>query len=285
MRKAFAALGAVALAATLAACGAPSETARNGGADQEGLTTLRVGVNPVPHGEILRYVQENLAADAGLNLEIVEIADYNQPNQQLAQGELNANYFQHRTFLEEWQKANPGDELVYVSDVHVERLGLYSRKHESSADLPEGAEIAVPNDAANLDRALRTLEAEGLITVDPEAGALATESDITDNPRGITVTPLEAAQLPRSLDDVDAAVVNGNYAIEANLTETANALAWEPSDSPDYIEKYANGLVVRAEDVDDPAIRTLSELLRSDEVREYIEQTWQGVVYPVGDRE
>ncbi|MDD6790824.1 MAG: MetQ/NlpA family ABC transporter substrate-binding protein, partial [Thermobifida fusca] len=154
-----------------------------------------------------------------------------------------------------------------------------------SADLPEGAEIAVPNDAANLDRALRTLEAEGLITVDPEAGALATESDITDNPRGITVTPLEAAQLPRSLDDVDAAVVNGNYAIEANLTETANALAWEPSDSPDYIEKYANGLVVRAEDVDDPAIRTLSELLRSDEVREYIEQTWQGVVYPVGDRE
>ena len=285
MRKAFAALGAVALAATLAACGAPSETARNGGADQEGLTTLRVGVNPVPHGEILRYVKENLAADAGLNLEIVEIADYNQPNQQLAQGELNANYFQHRTFLEEWQKANPGDELVYVSDVHVERLGLYSDKHESVADLPDGAEIAVPNDAANLDRALRTLEAEGLITVDPEAGALATESDITDNPRGITVTPLEAAQLPRSLDDVDAAVVNGNYAIEANLTETANELAWEPSDSPDYIEKYANGLVVRAEDVDDPAIRTLSELLRSDEVREYIEQTWQGVVYPVGDRE
>lgn len=285
MRKTTAAIGALTLAAALSACGAPSENAGSGTeAAREDLTTLRIGVNPVPHGEILGFVQDNLAADAGLHLEIVEIADYNQPNPQLAQGELDANYFQHRTFLAEWQKANPDDELVYVSDVHVERLGLYSDKHESVADLPEGAEIAVPNDAANLDRALQTLQAEGLITVDPEAGALATEADITDNPRGITVIPLEAAQLPRSLADVDAAVVNGNYAIEADLTETANELAWEPSDSAEYVENYANGLVVRAEDAEDPAIRTLSELLTGDEVREYVEQTWQGVVFAVGDR-
>ncbi|TDQ52405.1 MetQ/NlpA family ABC transporter substrate-binding protein [Actinorugispora endophytica] len=284
MRRTIAGVGAIALAATVSACGAPSENASDGGPEQEGLTTLTVGVSPVPHGEILAFVQDELAADAGLNLEIVEIADYNQPNPQLAQGELDANYFQHRTFLEEWQAANPDDELAYISDVHVERLGLYSDKHESVGDIPDGAEIAVPNDAANLDRALATLEAEGLITVDPEAGALATEADITDNPKDVTVTPLEAAQLPRSLPDVDAAVVNGNYAIEADLPGTANELAWEPSDTADYVEDYANGLVVRAADAEDPDLVKLGELLHSDEVRAYVEETWQGVVFPVDDQ-
>ncbi|GAB3205367.1 MetQ/NlpA family ABC transporter substrate-binding protein [Marinactinospora thermotolerans] len=280
MRKPWAILAAATLTTTLAACGSPSENA----AQQEGdsdLTTLRIGVNPVPHGDILGFVQENLAEEAGLNLEIVEIADYNQPNPQLAEGALDANYFQHRVFLGEWQAANPDDELVYVSDVHVERLGLYSTKVEDVADIPEGAEIAVPNDAANLDRALTTLEAEGLITVDPEAGALATEKDIADNPKDIKVTPLEAAQLPRSLGDVDAAVVNGNYAIEADLATEANTLAWEPDGGADYVENYANGLVVRAEDQDDPAVTKLAELLHSDEVVSYIEETWQGVVFPV----
>ncbi|GLU46209.1 MetQ/NlpA family ABC transporter substrate-binding protein [Nocardiopsis ansamitocini] len=283
MRKVFGAVGVVTLAVALSACGAPSENA-GGGAEDSDLTTLKIGVSPVPHGEILNFVQDTLAADAGLNLELVEIADYNQPNPQLAQGELDANFFQHRTFLAEWQDANPEDELTYVSDVHVERLGLYSDKHESAEDIPDGAEIAVPNDAANLDRALATLEAEGLITVAADAGALATEADIEDNPKDIVVTPLEAAQLPRSLPDVDAAVVNGNYAIETNLAEESNELAWEPSDGPDYIKDYANGLVVRAEDSEDPDIATLVTLLHSDEVKNYIEETWQGVVYPVDDQ-
>ncbi|MFC7330636.1 MetQ/NlpA family ABC transporter substrate-binding protein [Marinactinospora rubrisoli] len=284
MRKTWAIIGAATLTAALAACGSPSENAAQEDAGGDDLVTLRVGVNPVPHGDILNFVQENLAAEAGLNLEIVEIADYNQPNPQLAEGELDANYFQHRTFLGEWQDANPDDELVYVSDVHVERLGLYSSEHEDVADLPDGAEIAVPNDAANLDRALRTLEAEGLFTMDADAGALATENDIADNPQDITVTPLEAAQLPRSLGDVDAAVVNGNYAIEADLAASANVLAWEPDDAEDYIENYANGLVVRAEDEGDPDIARLAELLHSDEVRQYIEDTWQGVVFPVDEQ-
>ncbi|RCV50238.1 MetQ/NlpA family ABC transporter substrate-binding protein [Marinitenerispora sediminis] len=284
MRKIWAIIGATTLATSLAACGSPSENAAEGDSDNGDLATLRVGVNPVPHGDILRFVQENLAADAGLDLQIVEIADYNQPNPQLVAGELDANYFQHRTFLGEWQDANPDDQLVYVSDVHVERLGLYSSEYENVDDLPDGAEIAVPNDAANLDRALRTLEAEGLLTVDPDAGALATENDIQDNPKDITVTPLEAAQLPRSLGDVDAAVVNGNYAIEADLAANDNVLAWEPDSAEDYVENYANGLVVRAEDEDDPGVAQLAELLHSDEVRQYIEDTWQGVVYPVDEQ-
>lgn len=281
MRTTSAVLGAAALTLALAACGAPSEQSGGSG---DGEDVLRVGAVPVPHGDILSFIDDNLAEEAGLDLEIREFSDYNTPNAALVEGELDANYFQHRSFLNEWVANGPDADLTYLTDVHIERLGLYSEDVESLDDLPEGAEIAVPNDPANLSRALNILETEGLVTIDPEAGQTATENDITDNPRDITVTPLEAAQLPRSISDVDAAVVNGNYAIEADLTETANELAWEPSDSAEYVENYANGLVVRAEDAEDPAIRTLSELLTGDEVREYVEQTWQGVVFAVGDR-
>lgn len=278
MRTTSIRIGVAALTLAVAACGAPSEQAA--GPTEDGQAPLRVGVNPVPHGDILAFIDENLAEEAGLELDIVEIADYNTPNAQLVDGDLDANYFQHRSFLNEWLENGPDADLTYITDVHIERLGLYSEGVESVDDLPEGAEIAVPNDPANLNRALGILETEGLITVDPEAGETATENDITDNPNGLTITPLEAAQLPRSISDVDAAVVNGNYAIEADLTEESNLLAWEP-EGDDYVEKYANGLVALDENVDDERVRLLADLLHDEQVLEYIQQAWQGVVLAV----
>ena len=277
MRTTPAALGAAALTLALAACGAPSEQAAESGGEGD---VLRVGVSPVPHGDILAFIEENLAEEAGLNLEIEEISDYNVPNTALVEGELDANYFQHRAFLNEWTANGPDAELTYLTDVHIERLGLYSESVESIDDLPDGAEIAVPNDPANLARALGILEAEGLVTVDPEAGESATENDIVDNPRDLTVTPLEAAQLPRSISDVDAAVVNGNYAIEADLPEQSNVLAWEP-EGDDYVQSYANGLVTLAENAEDERIQLLAELLHDERVLEFIQESWQGVVLAV----
>lgn len=277
MRTTSAVLGAAALTLALAACGAPSEQSSGSGGGED---VLRVGAVPVPHGDILAFIDENLAEEAGLDLEIREFSDYNTPNAALVEGELDANYFQHRSFLNEWVANGPDADLTYLTDVHIERLGLYSEDVESVDDLPEGAEIAVPNDPANLSRALHILETEGLVTIDPEAGQTATENDITDNPRDITVTPLEAAQLPRSISDVDAAVVNGNYAIEANLTEESNVLAWEP-EGEDYVEAYANGLVTLSENADDERVQLLVELLHDERVLEFIQESWQGVVLPV----
>ena len=277
MRTTSAVLGAAALTLALAACGAPSEQSSGSGGGED---VLRVGAVPVPHGDILAFIDENLAEEAGLDLEIREFSDYNTPNAALVEGELDANYFQHRSFLNEWVANGPDADLTYLTDVHIERLGLYSEDVESVDDLPEGAEIAVPNDPANLSRALHILETEGLVTIDPEAGQTATENDITDNPRDITVTPLEAAQLPRSISDVDAAVVNGNYAIEADLAEEANVLAWEP-EGEDYVEAYANGLVTLSENADDERVQLLVELLHDERVLEFIQESWQGVVLPV----
>ena len=278
MRTTSTLIGAAVLTLALAACGSPSEQASESAEAGEG--PLRVGVSPVPHGDILAFIDENLAEEAGLELEIEEIADYNTPNAALVDGDLDANYFQHRSFMNEWLENGPDAELNYVTDVHIERLGLYSETYESAGDLPEGAKVAVPNDPANLNRALTILEAEGLITVDPEAGETATENDIVENPNDLVVTPLEAAQLPRSISDVDAAVINGNYAIEASITEEANVLAWEP-EGDDYVEKYANGLVTLDENSDDERVQLLAELLHDERVLEYIKETWQGVVLAV----
>ncbi|MEC3892006.1 MULTISPECIES: MetQ/NlpA family ABC transporter substrate-binding protein [Nocardiopsis] len=278
MRTTSTLIGAAALVFAVAACGAPSEQASE--ASEDGQGPLRVGVSPVPHGDILAFIDENLAEEAGLELDIVEIADYNTPNAQLVDGDLDANYFQHRSFLNEWVENGPDADLEYLTDVHIERLGLYSEQVDDVAELPDGAEIAVPNDPANLNRALGILEAEGLITVDPDAGETATEKDITDNPRDLEIRPLEAAQIPRSIADTDAAIVNGNYAIEAGLTDEAEVLAWEP-EGDDYVEKYANGLVVLAENGDDERIRILADLLHDERVLDYIQETWQGVVLAV----
>ena len=263
----------------LAGCGSPSErAAEDGGGEEDDVVTLRVGATPVPHAQVLEFVDEELAADVGLAIEVVEYTDYNQPNAALAEGELDANYYQTRPFLEEYLEGDPGADLEYVGDVHLEAFGLYSEEVTDLGDLPEGAEIAVPNDVSNLGRALNLLAEHDVITLAGGTGGNAAESDIEDNPMDITFTQVEAAQLPRSLQDVDAAVVNGNYALEANLAETANALAWEETEG----SVYGNGLVVRSEDVEAEDMVRLNELLHGPEVREFMEERWKGIVVPMG---
>ncbi|MBR8742524.1 MetQ/NlpA family ABC transporter substrate-binding protein [Nocardiopsis sp. MG754419] len=265
-----------AAAVLLAGCGSPSERSEQDGADDD-VVTLRVGATPLPHAEILAFVNDELAADAGLAIDVVEYTDYNQPNAALTEGELDANYYQTRPFLEEYLAGNDDADLEYVSDVHLEAFGLYSQDVADLDDLSEGAEIAVPNDVSNMGRALNLLAANDVITLAEGAGESPEESDIENNPLDITLTPVEAAQLPRSLQDVDAAVVNGNYALEADLPETANALAWEETEG----SVYGNGLVVRSEDVDAEDIVRLNELLHSQEVRDFMEERWQGIVIPM----
>ncbi|CAM3740670.1 MetQ/NlpA family ABC transporter substrate-binding protein [Nocardiopsis rhodophaea] len=276
MRRTWGIIAATALATTLAACGSPSELAKDNG-DTSDLTTIKVGASPVPHAKILHYVQENLAADAGLDIQVTEFTDYNQPNAALTQGEIDANYFQTKPFLQEYLDGNSDADLTWVDDVHLEAFGLYSESLEEIGDLADGAKIGVPNDASNMGRALKLLADNDLLTLKDGADSAATVEDIEDNPTNLDIVPVEAAQLPRSLADVDAAVVNGNYALEADLSESANVLAWEDTkDNP-----YANGLVVAADKADDPDIAKLDELLHSDEVRTYMEDQWKGVVTPI----
>ncbi|GAA4904443.1 D-methionine transport system substrate-binding protein [Stackebrandtia albiflava] len=238
--------------------------------------TLLVGASPTPHGQILEFISENLAADAGLDLEVEEFADYTQVNPALQAGDLDANYFQTPAYLAEYNDGNDGN-LVSVAEVHVEPMGLYSNSVTSLDAIPDGAQVGIPNDASNGGRALQLLQTAGLITLAEGAGELATEDDIVDNPKNLEVVPQEAAQLPRSLEDLDLAVINGNYALEADLSPADDALAAEAGEG----NPYANLLVVTEENRDDPQVQKLAELLNSPEVAQFIEDTFSdGSVIP-----
>ena len=267
------ALGASAITASallvLTACG-------NGDSADDESESLHVGASPRPHVEILEFVQENLAEDAGLELEIQPFTDYVTPNTALDEGGIDANFFQHQPFLEEFNEEN-GTDLTGVAAVHIEPLGLFSNEYDAAADISEGDQVAIPSDASNAGRALALLESAGLLELEEDAGALATLDDIADNPFDLEIESLEAAQLPRSLDDVDAAVINGNYAIEADLSPAEDSLFLEEGDD----NPYANLLVTADGDTDDERVVTLAELLTSDEVHEFIEENWSdGSVLP-----
>ncbi|WP_049574531.1 MetQ/NlpA family ABC transporter substrate-binding protein [Nonomuraea sp. SBT364] len=265
-------VGAAALSLLLAACGT-SQSATPAGSGGSADAVLKVGASPVPHGEILTYVKDNLAPAAGLKLEIVEFTDYVQPNVQLSEGQLAANFFQHKPYLDDFNSSK-GTELSFVTPVHLEPLGLYSKKAADLAGLASGATVAVPNDATNLGRALKLLADNGAITLKEGSGTAATERDVTGNPKNLQFKPLEAAQLPRSLDDVDAAVINGNYAIEAGLKPAGEALVLEKTDGNPYV----NGLVVAKGHEKDANIVTLGKLLQDQKVKDFIAQKYQGSV-------
>ncbi|MEU8394690.1 MetQ/NlpA family ABC transporter substrate-binding protein [Nonomuraea sp. NPDC048892] len=267
-------VGVVALALSLAACGT-SQSATNTAAAEGADAVIKVGANPVPHGEILNFVKQNLAPAAGLKLEIVEFTDYVQPNVQLQEGQLTANFFQHRPYLDDFN-ASKGTDLVFVAPVHLEPLGLYSKKITNVTALATGATVALPNDATNLGRSLKLLADNGVIKLKDGAGTAATERDVVDNPRKLEFKPLEAAQLPRSLEDVDAAVINGNYAIEAGLKPATQALVLEKTEGNPYV----NGLVVPAGHEKDPNIVTLGKLLQDQKVKDFIKQKYEGSVIP-----
>ncbi|MBB2911333.1 D-methionine transport system substrate-binding protein [Streptosporangium becharense] len=276
MRKFLGVVTGLVLAGTLAACGgASTDATQAGSATPAADAPIKVGVNPVPHGEVLKYVKDNLAAKAGLNLEIVEFTDYVQPNTQLDEGNLDANYFQHIPYLEEFSKGK-GITLSWVAPVHIEPLGLYSKKIKSIGELAQGAQVALPNDASNLGRSLKLLADNGVITLKEGVGVKATERDVAGNPKELKFQPLEAAQLPRSLEDVDAAVINGNYALESGLQPATDSLLLEKGEN----NPYANGLVTVPAKVGDPRVKKLAEVLQGPEVKKFIEDKYKGAVLP-----
>ena len=239
----------------------------------QAATTVKVGASPTPHAEILNAAKDMLKAE-GINLEIIEYSDYVQPNVALDSKDLDANYFQHLPYLEEFNETR-GTHLVSVAGVHIEPMGIYAGRVSSLEDLPDGAVIAVPNDATNEGRALLLLEAQGLITLDDSSTLTATPNNIVDNPKNLEFQELEAATIPSVLADVDLAVINSNYALGAGLNPTTDALAIESSDSP-----YVNVLVVKEGNENNEAIQALVDALHSDTIRDYITETFDGAVVP-----
>jgi len=235
--------------------------------------SLNIAATAVPHAEILEFVKPTLAAE-GVELNIKVFTDYVQPNVQVAEKRLDANFFQHQPYLDEFNKSR-GTELVSIAGVHVEPFGAYSSKHKSLNDLPQGANVVIPNDATNGGRALLLLQKAGVITLKSEAGILATPKDIVENAKAIKVRELEAATLPRVLTQVDLALINTNYALEAKLNPTKDALAIEGSDSP-----YVNILVARADNKDNAGLQKLAKALNSDAVKAFIAEKYQGAVVP-----
>jgi len=235
--------------------------------------TLTVGATPVPHAQLLGIIKDDLAAQ-GITLKIVEFNDYIQPNSALIAGDLDANFFQHIPYLE--TNAEWSSKLVSAFGVHVEPFGLYSRKYNNVADLPNGAVIAIPNDPSNGGRALLLLQANGLITLREGAGLTATPRDVVGNPKNFRFQELEAAQLPRSLQDVDAATINGNYALEAGLNPIRDSLIIEGAQSP-----YVNIVVVQKGNEQNPNIIALKNALLSQRVKDYINRNYNGGVAPV----
>ncbi len=238
-------------------------------------TTIVVGASPSPHAEILEQVKDVLA-ESGWTLEIKEYSDYIQPNAALDAGDLDANYFQHQPYLDNYNEEN-GTDLVGVAQIHYEPFGIFPGKTTSLDDLQDGAQVGVPNDATNEARALLLLEAQGLITLKADAGINATKNDIEENPKNLEIVEIEAAQLPRSIQDLDIAVVNGNYAIEAGFSVENDALAVEDAESLGA-KTYGNVIAVRNGEEENPKTLALVAALQSDAVRTYIEDTYDGAV-------
>lgn len=238
---------------------------------------LKVGVSPVPHAEILDYVEKRLAPKAGLKLDVVSYDDYIQPNVALQEGKLDANYFQTVPYLEAQKKDNPSyGDLVALKPVHLEPLGIYSKKVKDLAATPKGATVTLSNDPANENRGLLLLQQAGLIKLKADAPDTATPRDIAENPKGLKFQTIAPANLPRTLDDADLSVINGNYAIQAKLTPAKDALALESADD----NPNANLVVVKKQNQGDPRIVELERLLHSPEVRKFIEDKYQGSVVP-----
>jgi len=235
--------------------------------------TIKIGVTPGTHEQVMELVRD-IAKEKGLDIRIVAFSDYLMPNEALSSGDLDANAFQHQPYLDQ-QIAARGYRLTSVAKNFVEPMGIYSRKFTNLDALPDGARIAIPNDPSNGGRALLLLQGRGLIKVDPATGLTPGVLDIVDNPRKFDFVEIDAAQLPRTLDDADAAAINTNYALEAGLNPLKDTILMENADSP-----YANLIVVRAEDKDAPWVKTLVESYQNDRVRQYILDSFKGAVVP-----
>lgn len=267
--------GALALSAGLAfglsACGDKAAPAPK--ADASKAVTLSIGVSPVPHADIINFVKPTLEKE-GVNVKVIEFNDYVQPNLALDSKELDANFFQHKPYLDTFAKEHKLN-LAVLCAVHLEPMGVYSKSVKAIGDVPEGAKVGIPNDPTNGGRALKVLESAGLIKVNPSAGILATKRDVTENPKKLDFVEVEAAQLPRALDDVTIAVINSNFALSANLNPVKDAIAIEAKDSP-----YANIVAVRAGDENRPELQKLKAALLTPDVKKFLEEKYKGAVVP-----
>jgi D-methionine transport system substrate-binding protein len=258
----------LALVFAFTACGTTSN-------DEEGeAKIIRVAASPTPHAEILNSIADNLA-DEGWTLEVVEFDDYVQPNVATSEGDVDANYFQHVPYLEQYNEEN-GTELVAVGNVHYEAMGAYKGTKASFDELADGDKIAVPNDVTNEARALQLLAANGVLTLKDGVGLEATKTDIVDNPKNIEIVELEAATIPASLPDVAIGVINANYALGAGLT-TEDAVAYEAEDS-EAAETYVNVIVVNAGNEDTEQTKALVAAIQTEKVKEFIAEQYKGAV-------
>src|SRR5690625_685393 len=267
---------AAASALVLAACGGSDDNAEGPTAGEDGTTTLTVGATPVPHGQILEFVSEELGEEANLEIEVVEFDDFQLPNRQMDEGNLDANYFQHVPFLEQ-QVEDHGYEISHGEGVHIEPYAMFSSQHDDAESISEGATIGITSDAGNQPRALMLLEEAGLLEdIDDESAALTLTEE--QNPMNLEFEENPPGILAQVVDDsaIDAAIINGNYFLEAGLNVDDALIVEEADDSP-----YANVLAWNTADDDNEAIQKLDELLHSDEVAEYITETWpEGEVIP-----
>ena len=262
--------GLLALGALVAGCsGEKKEAAQS----SDKKVVLKVGATPVPHAEILNEIKPLLAKD-GIDLQIIEFTDYVKPNLSLNDKEIDANFFQHEPYLKKFAADRKLD-LVNLVAVHIEPMGVYSKKLKDIKSVPDGAKVAIPNDPTNGGRALLILQSAGLITLKDGGNITSTVQDVVKNDKNLQFVELEAAQIPRSIDDVDIALINTNFAMEAGLNPLKDALFLEPKDSP-----YANVLVVRDGDENRPEIQKLVKALQSPEVKKFIEDKYQGAILP-----
>ena len=272
-------VAAAGLALALTACGGNSGAATTAAASSSAASdnVITVGASPSPHAEILEAIKPELEAQ-GYELKVVEYSDYVQPNVALSEGDLDANYFQHLPYLENYNTEN-GTDLASAGAIHFEPMGLYAGKSSDITNVPDGAKIAVPSDATNEARALLLLQDQGVIKLTDGVGLEATANDIVENPHNVELVEVEAAAVPRSLKDVDFGVINGNYALSAGL-DTSATLASEGADS-EAAQTYANIIAVRSGDENSEKTQALLKALTSDTARKFIEDTYKGSVIPV----
>jgi D-methionine-binding lipoprotein metQ len=282
-------LTAVAALTLLAACGAKTDKAADtkvaagettvATKEKAETVTLRVGASPSPHAEILEAAKEELAKE-GVNLDIVVFNDYVLPNKATESGEIDANYFQHIPYLEQFNKEN-GTHIVSAGAIHYEPFGIYKGKTDSLENLKDGASVAVPNDVTNEARALLLLADKGLLKLKDGVGLEATKNDIVENPKNLDIKEIEAAQIPRSINDVDIAVINGNFAIDAGF-KVKDALATEKADSVAAVT-YANIIGVKEGRENEEAVKKLVNVLKGDNIKKFIETKYEGAVVPSGN--
>ena len=269
MKKLIAIILALVLVLSFAACGKKDDS-----------KTIKVGASITPHAEILREAAKLLEKE-GITLDIIEYTDYVQPNTAVEDGSLDANYFQHTPYLNDFNAANK-THLVSVGLIHYEPLGIYAGKTKSLSDLPDGAKIGVPNDPTNETRALLLLQQEGILKLKDgvDASSGATKLDVVENPKNVEIVEMEAAQVPKALKDLDFGVINGNYALQADLNVGTDALAVEDA-SGSGAQTYANVLCVKEGHEKDEAILALFKALTSEEVKTFINNTYSGAVVPI----